>query len=843
VRSAMRRASIPGTRFRTPRPSGLEIPDMKAALITLLAFLAVPVSAALASPCPTVQWELTDSTNTVGVIERLSTMDVNEDGFLDFLGRRGGALLWWPGNGDGTFDFAQTLIVQYLVDFAVGDFTGDARTDIAAFADGKLLLFPGTGSGRGPVVEQTATSNEYRLQPLQYDVDPELELVAWETHGDVTILDRVGPAFMEILRITPASLYKLSAADVDGDGRADLIIGDSDDTTIYFGASVSPYGVSLSLAGWYAATGDLDGDGDLDLVASDASQNVLHLHRNDGSRTFTSSIISVAYSAGVDDVLLTDVTGDGRADLLTQLSGRQGNPLMTFSGDQSGTLRQPPTMFRVFEGSYSTTSSFATGDFTGDGAPDLVFSQGVETHIVRPGCGTQVQLQSDSFHLSTGTTLKLEVSVAGFHPSTAASPGTIDLLQDDSVIASQPVDPQGFASFNVSGLSSGDYWFTATFSGNSDLAASESNVVPIRISDAVTTLTLVAPLNHVYGTPVPLRIESDDALSNVRLSINGAESPASTNVDFTRTLNAGTHSMFARFPGDNDHPAARSQTVTVNVAKAPSTLRFISGQLGVRAGQAHQLSFTVTYAAAANLAQGTVTLRKDGAVIGSANLSTGLTTVSATLPEGSHKVVATYEGTANIRGTSETIYLDVFAGTGLLLRAHSAPGYIQINAAYPANTINVWLYRRPAGTSTWSYVAAWDSNTGRDSSVTPGIIYEYRMEAEDNAETLFESNSDRAIVFSNDPLAVRTTAVQTKHFTELRDMINVLRAKASLPPFTFHSSFGTGKPVLAAHVVSLYNALLQAYGNLGMGTPPFTPVSNGQPIRALQMQQLRDALR
>ena len=201
--------------------------------------------------------------------------------------------------------------------------------------------------------------------------------------------------FSEAQTITHAPLYTLDgenlydrfgwsvsgAGDIDGDGKADLVIGipfpddyrgtvrvvsGSDGSVLYnFDGDNAQDRFGLSVSG----AGDVDGDGRADLIVGAPATRF----RSGSARVLSGSDGSVLYNFDGDSEGdqfgnsvsgVGDVNGDGRADLIVGaaddriahvFSGSDGSVLHTFTGAPS------------FGGAVS-----GAGDVNGDGASDLI---------------------------------------------------------------------------------------------------------------------------------------------------------------------------------------------------------------------------------------------------------------------------------------------------------------------------------------------------------------------------------------------------------------------------------------------------------------------------------------
>jgi hypothetical protein len=164
--------------------------------------------------------------------------------------------------------------------------------------------------------------------------------------------------------------YSVAAADVNGDGKIDLISANLGGNSLTVLTNNGSGG--FALAGtysvgnkpWSVAAADVNGDGKIDLISANYWDNSLTVLTNNGSGGF---VLAGTYPVGSYPwwVAAADVNGDGKIDLIAANEG--GNSLTVLTNDGSGGF--------VLAGTYSVGKfphSVAVADVNGDGKIDLI---------------------------------------------------------------------------------------------------------------------------------------------------------------------------------------------------------------------------------------------------------------------------------------------------------------------------------------------------------------------------------------------------------------------------------------------------------------------------------------
>ena len=173
----------------------------------------------------------------------------------------------------------------------------------------------------------------------------------------------------------------IAVADVNGDGRADLIVVNSGSNNVsvllgngsggFSAAPGSPFTVGFSSTSYglqpvAVAVGDFNGDGLPDLAVACRGNSSIWLLFGNGSGGFTPAQYPFAAGIVPDAIVAGDFNGDGKADLA--IANQNDSTVSVFFGDGAGGFAQAPNSpIDVFSG----PAALAVGDFNGDGNADL----------------------------------------------------------------------------------------------------------------------------------------------------------------------------------------------------------------------------------------------------------------------------------------------------------------------------------------------------------------------------------------------------------------------------------------------------------------------------------------
>lgn len=193
----------------------------------------------------------------------------------------------------------------------------------------------------------------------------------------------IGNTATPLLNLAPYGTFtggvRVAVGDVNGDGKADLVVGvgpgASPLVSIYNGRTGTLidqyYAFSTTFSGGvYVAAGDVDGDGHADVIIgvdAGASPSVKVISGRNRSVLRNFQAYAPGYTGGVR-VAAGDVNGDGHADIITATGPGTATEVRVFDG-VSGTMIGD---FMPFGTTYTGGAYVAAADLDGDGRADIV---------------------------------------------------------------------------------------------------------------------------------------------------------------------------------------------------------------------------------------------------------------------------------------------------------------------------------------------------------------------------------------------------------------------------------------------------------------------------------------
>jgi hypothetical protein len=341
----------------------------------------------------------------------LAITDLNSDGSLDVVATSiDGALVAYFYEHE-THAFApEDLRIDgegtsaLPIGLVAGDLDGDGHTDLVVADSGlsqvAVLLQRGAGTFNtvpdatfGSAVD---TSGPAALAVGDLDGDGNLDIVcANQGTDDLAIYRQFSPT---IVGIQPkqrlggsGSTTQVSAveiADVDGDGRPDIVTANSGagTLTIFFqkpdGTFATLPDVTLGGLGGPIAlvVTDLDGDGDLDLACANSTGNDVRVFLQTAPRVFATPGVTLGGASGPSALIAADFNADGRCDLAC--ANQTNNTIAIYLQSSLGAFPASPS-FTLGSGSLTPNPrALAAADIDNDGLIDIACANGTGNRVV-----------------------------------------------------------------------------------------------------------------------------------------------------------------------------------------------------------------------------------------------------------------------------------------------------------------------------------------------------------------------------------------------------------------------------------------------------------------------------
>ncbi|MGQ0696992.1 MAG: FG-GAP-like repeat-containing protein [Panacagrimonas sp.] len=268
---------------------------------------------------------------------------------------------------------ALLLGAMALLQAAAGDVSnGQAIHRSAVFAERQIV--------------SSAAAGAYSVHAADLDGDGDADLLSAsrDDHSIAWYQNDAGVFTARTISSTAEGAASVFAADVDGDGHLDVLSASPGDNKIAWyrndGAEVPVFtlhtidAASGSPRSVHAA--DLDGDGDMDVLSASLVDNRIAWYENDGAAVpvFTPHIVN-ASAIGAISVFAADLDGDGDLDVLSASTG--DDKIAWYENDGARTPGFTLRTIGITDGAYAVHAA----DLDGDGDIDVLSASDNDNRI------------------------------------------------------------------------------------------------------------------------------------------------------------------------------------------------------------------------------------------------------------------------------------------------------------------------------------------------------------------------------------------------------------------------------------------------------------------------------
>ncbi|HXM66875.1 MAG TPA: Ig-like domain repeat protein [Candidatus Acidoferrum sp.] len=590
--------------------------------------------------------------------------DVNGDGVPDLLVANGcfyycagggtlTALSVLLGNGDGTFRPAVTYPTGGKESgwISVADLNGDGKLDVVlantniGIADGTVSVLLGVGDGtfEPPVTYDSGAYAAVEVAIADVNGDGVLDLVVADCAcgpppGIIGVLLGRGDGTFDPVVTFSSGAYNdtaIAVADLNGDGKPDLIAANQCDTGTGYGCPTGSVAVLLNNGG--------PGESTTTTLASSLNPSSY------GQRvTFAASVSSTAGTPTGTVIFYDGVTSIGSATLAVGSAAVSVSSLAAASHSITAVYKGSATFSSTTSAPLSQTVKIAT---------------------------STTALASSLSPAGTGQTITFTATVSSQFGG--AAKGSVTFYSGSETLGTASLSGN-HATLSTSFASSGTYSISAKYSGDNNNAGSTSSTLSQVIISSTTT-TLVSSLNpSLVGQAVTFTATVSSAAGappNGELitfkngsSILGTAALSGGIASLTTSsLPAGTDTITASYAGDANFSGSTSpglRQVVNNTTKSATSTTLSSSLNPSIYGQS--VTFKATVTTTGSVAPiGKVNFTWDGYSIGTATLNTsGVATLTkSNLNVYTYPLTATYSGDANNAGSTSAVVNQVVKET------------------------------------------------------------------------------------------------------------------------------------------------------------------------------------
>jgi hypothetical protein len=261
---------------------------------------------------------------------RVATYDLDQDGVPDIAAsnQNGSVGLLLSGAGYAAGAPLRPMSNEMMFDVVAADFDGDGYGDIAVpleSTNATIGIYWGTGGGAFSARnDYTFCKDAVHAAVIDANEDGRPDLaVSCQSSGSQVLINQGSRKFTATLLAGTTQGFALATGDLNHDGHVDVVVPDFvfKQALVYLGDGHGNFTVPTGLLATTSAEpssgaiGDLDGDGNADLVLGDFNQATIAFYKGTGDGHFQAAK-PFPMGSTTRGLAIADVDGDGYQDLM-----------------------------------------------------------------------------------------------------------------------------------------------------------------------------------------------------------------------------------------------------------------------------------------------------------------------------------------------------------------------------------------------------------------------------------------------------------------------------------------------------------------------------------------------